>query len=92
MEISTKKIPFANPESVSIRAYLGQVSSSEKQGIKKIRAYPYVNLSFGGQVAMTDASRPTAMAKQSKPIWIAKGIPCYTKKRCDLDSATYRQR
>lgn len=67
IEINTRKIPFAKPESVSIRAYLGQVSS-EQQNTKKERAYPYVNRSFGGQVAITDASRPTAMAKQSKPI------------------------
>jgi hypothetical protein len=32
---------------------------------------PYVNLSFGGQVAIMDAKSPTPMARQSNPMWIA---------------------
>lgn len=56
IEIKMRKIPFANPESVSILPY------------------PYVNRSLAGQVAITDAISPTAMAIQSNAICIASEI------------------
>lgn len=53
IEMRMRKMPFANPDIVSIRPY------------------PYVKRSFGGQVAITDANKPIAIAIQSKAMWMA---------------------
>ena len=37
----------------------------------KFCTHPYVNLSFGSQVAITEANRPTPIAMQSNAMWIA---------------------
>lgn len=39
-----------------------------------ILPYPYVKRSLGGQVAIIEAKRPTPIAMQSKPIWMASDI------------------
>ena len=62
IEIKMRKIPFANPDSVSILPY------------------PYVNRSLAGQVAITDAISPTAMAIQSNAICIASRAPLSGRK------------
>jgi hypothetical protein len=69
IEIRIRKMPFAKPESVSIRPYLitedcFRVTTGEDDEATD----PYVNRSFGGHVAMMDAKRPTPIAIQSKPI------------------------
>jgi hypothetical protein len=72
IEIRIRKMPFAKPESVSIRPYLKRIPPHQISfwQVKKVTS-PYVNLSLGGHVAMMDASRPTPIAIQSKPMWIA---------------------
>jgi hypothetical protein len=70
IEIRIRKMPFAKPESVSIRPYL-----KYRRPLRRITTGdddkgtdPYVNRSLGGHVAMIDANRPTPIAIQSKPI------------------------
>lgn len=71
IEIRTRKMPFAKPERVSIRPYLKRIPPCQISfGTIEVTS-PYVNLSLGGHVAMMDASRPTPIAIQSKPMWIA---------------------
>jgi len=72
IEIRIKKIPLANPESVSILPYLQHRKTLRRINSDSGEATdPYVNLSLGGHVAMIDANRPTPIAIQSKPIWMA---------------------
>jgi len=76
IEIRSRKMPFAKPESVSILPYLKHRSTPRRIGPEndgKI-TNPYVNLSLGGHVAMMDANRPTPIAIQSKPMWIATWV------------------
>ena len=70
IEIRIRKMPFAKPESVSIRPYLEYRRPLRRitTGDDNKETDPYVNRSLGGHVAMIDANRPTPIAIQSKPI------------------------
>jgi len=70
IEMRIRKMPFAKPESVSIRPYLKYRRRLRRiiTGENDKKTDPYVNRSLGGHVAMIDANRPTPIAIQSKPI------------------------
>ena len=55
-----------------------------------ILPYPYVNRSLAGQVAITEAISPTAIAIQSNAICIANPPPSVTEK--EATDNTYRQK
>jgi hypothetical protein len=73
IEIKMRKIPLANPESVSTRPYLKIDPSTHLLSIYEINTstHPYVNRSLGSQVAITDANSPTPIAIQSNAMCIA---------------------
>jgi hypothetical protein len=70
IEIRIRNMPFAKPESVSIRPYLKHRRPPRRisSGKGGKATDPYVNRSFGGHVAIIDANRPTPIAIQSKPM------------------------